>query len=180
MKTKDKFTDFPDKMFYEYEGDIYEYYRDNGYFLKVTGWVSGEDRRKYKWEIDIDKLKKLNKRDVKERINNIWNSGVRTWKFNGETYSNDGDLSVDYGKLPIHKFVHHFKSVDGLDREYVEQYRLVWHQGHLFWCKTYHYFPRVMLFRFESIDKEATSDSFAKWTNVKNCKPVVNSRGEYI
>ena len=44
------------KSFWEYKGDIYCYNPDKNYYLKVTGWESGEDRRVYKFEIDSSKL----------------------------------------------------------------------------------------------------------------------------
>ena len=167
------------KSFWEYKGDIYCYNPDKNYYLKVTGWESGEDRRVYKFEIDSSKLVHLKPEKAYAMINKAWNSGVRTWIHDGKTYSNEGEFPRDFGQIPIHAFKHTYVDINGNTKIYYEQYRLVWHQGHIFWCKVYHYFPQLILFRFNGIDGVG-KEIFAKWTNVKNCRPIKNSKGEFV
>ena len=174
---KEKFLDFPNHSFYEYEGNIYEYYKDNEYFLKTTGWNSGEDRRIDKSKINIKKLVYIKPEKAKLMINEHWNSVTRTWVHNNVKYSNEGELPKDFYKIPNHTFT--YTSKFNTDYTYTESYKLVWHQGHLFWCNTSCYWPRIMLFKFDDIDK-LDNTVFVKWTNIKNCKPVINEYGEYI
>ena len=91
---KEKFLDFPNHSFYEYEGNVYEYYKENGYFLKTTGWKSGEDRRIYKDKINVENLVRIKPEKAKFIINEHWNSGTRTWVHNNVKYSNK-----DFGTL---------------------------------------------------------------------------------
>ena len=174
---KEKFLDFPNNSFYEYEGNIYEYYKENGYFLKITGWEIGEDRRIYKDKINVENLVRIKPEKAKFIINEHWNSGTRTWIHNNVKYSNKGELPKDFYKIPDHTFTYKSKSNDNII--YLGSYKLVWHQGHLFWCRTYSYWPRVMLFKFDDINK-LDKEVFVKWTNIKNCRPVTNEYGEYI
>ena len=63
----------------------------------------------------------------------------------------------------------------------MDNYKLVWHQGHIYWAIHYHYYPRVQLHKFESIDKEPISlDSFVKWTNASHCRAIVNLSSKEI
>ena len=50
------------KEFYRYtiDNNIYKWNANNGHFIKLTGWVSGEDRRKYPSEIKQECLETLN------------------------------------------------------------------------------------------------------------------------
>lgn len=164
------------KSFYEYKGDIYCYNPDKKYYLKVTNWNSGEDRRVY--EIDSSKLIRLKPEKAYAMISKAWNSGIRTWIHDGETYSNEGEFPRDFGKVPFHTFKHTYTAANGTTQSYHEKYKLVWHQGHIFWCEVY-YYPQLMLSRFNGLDK-ADKKIFAKWTNVKNCRPIRNSKGEFI
>lgn len=108
-----------------------------------------------------------------------WESGVRTWVHDGETYSNEGEFPRDFGQIPIHAFKHTYVDINGNTKVYYEQYRLVWHQGHIFWCQVYHYFPQLILLRFNGLDG-VDKEIFVKWTNVKNCRPIKNSKGEFV
>ena len=57
----------------------------------------------------------------------------------------------------------------------------MWHQGHIYWAVHYHYYPRVMLYRFESIDKEPISlSNFVKWTNASHCRAIINLASKEI
>ena len=118
---KEKFLYFPDHSFYEYEGNIYEYYKDNEYFLKTTGWNSGEDRRIDKSKIDIKKLVYIKPEKAKLMINEHWNSGIRTWVHNNVKYSNEGELPKDFYKIPNHTIT--YTSKFNTDYTYTESYK---------------------------------------------------------
>lgn len=51
--------------------------------------------------IDRNKLEKINKDKALEMINTYWNSGVRTWEFNGVKYDNSCDVVIG---CPWHEF----------------------------------------------------------------------------
>ena len=159
--------------FFIYKKNVFKYLENKKYYLMMTGWdkLENKDRRYIESEFDNDKLIKVNKNVALKLINDYWDSGIRTWAFNGNEYSN-GDA---YEKAKSHGFVHTYKNKEGEDKPYVNIYKLVWHQGHLYWAAHYHYYPRVLLYKFESIDKEPVSlDSFVKWTNASHCRAIVN------
>ena len=136
----------------------------------MTGWDKSEnkDRRYNKSDFDNDKIVKLNKKKALRLINEYWDSGIRTWKFNGCEYSN-GDT---YTNAKYHKFKHTYKTKSGEEQSYMNEYKLVWHQGHLYWAVHYHYYPNVLLYKFESIGEEPRN--FVKWTNASHCRAIVN------
>ena len=145
----------------------------------MTGWdkLENKDRRYIESEFNNNKLIKINKNVALKLINEYWDSGIRTWAFNGNEYSN-GDT---YGKAKFHKFIHTYKDQLGKEHSYANAYKLVWHQGHIYWAIHYHYYPRVQLHKFESIDKEPVSlDSFVKWTNASHCRAIVNLSSKEI
>ena len=73
----------------------------------MTGWdkLENKDRRYIESEFNNNKLIKINKNVALKLINEYWDSGIRTWAFNGNEYSN-GDT---YGKAKFHKFIHTYK-----------------------------------------------------------------------
>ena len=79
------------KEFYRYtiDNNIYKWNANNGHFIKLTGWVSGEDRRKYPSEIRQECLETLNSDVARELINKYWMSGIREWEHDGIRYNND-------------------------------------------------------------------------------------------
>ena len=166
-------------QFYSYNNNIYKYFKDKQYYLMMTGWdkLENKDRRYVENDFDSNKLIKINKNVVLMLINKYWDSGVRKWTFRGDEFSN-GDT---YGQAKSHGFVHTYKNKEGEDKPYVNIYKLVWHQGHLYWAVHYHYYPRVLLYKFESVDKEPeTLKSFVKWTDASHCRAVVNLTSKEI
>lgn len=182
--------------FYEYNGDILKWSSNKGYFLKMTGWSDkNPDRRILESELKVDKLNKINKALALEQINTIWNSGVREWEFDGQKYENS---IQEWNKIPKHRFPHTWIEKDkivGFSKElgryvreplpepiehtYYNAYKLVWHQGHVYWAICSHYWPRVQLMAVESLDIEP--HDFIKWTNVYNCRGIVNLKtGEAV
>lgn len=144
----------------------------------MTGWdkLENKDRRYNESDFDSDKLIKINKNKALRLINEYWDSGIRTWIFNGNKYSN-GDT---YEKAKFHKFIHIYKDKSGKEQSYTNSYKLVWHQGHIYWAVNYHYYPRVLLYKFESIDKEPKLKRFVKWTNAIHCKAIINLTSKEI
>ena len=118
----------------------------------MTGWdkLENKDRRYTESDFSSDKLIKINKNKALRLINEYWDSCIRTWVFNSNEYSN-GDT---YEKAEFHEFIHTYKDKLGKEQSYTNSYKLVWHQGHIYWAIHYHYYPRVLLYKFESIDKE--------------------------
>lgn len=176
------------KGFYSYDGDIIKWSSNQQYFLKMTGWdENNPDRRLVLAEINTDKLKKMKRDKALYVINQYWNSGTRMWKFNGELYSNE----VDVRKVEPHKFAHIYKQIYGkyelnpetgkyfqrkletpIEHTYYNEYKIVWHQGHIYWGLVSQYYPRIQLAEFESLDKEP--HNWVKWTSIDNCRGVVN------
>lgn len=159
--------------FFIYKKNVFKYLDNKKYYLMMTGWdkLENKDRRYIESEFDNDKLIKINKNVALKLINDYWDSGIRTWAFDGNEYSN-GDT---YENAKFHKFIHTYKTKSGEERSYTNNYKLVWHQGHIYWAIHYHYYPRVQLHKFESIEKEPVSlDSFVKWTNASHCRAIVN------
>lgn len=159
--------------FFVYENNVFKFIENENYYLMMTGWdkLENKDRRYYESHFDSNKLVKINKNEALKLINEYWDSGIRTWTFNGNEYSN-GEA---YIKAKSHKFIHTYKDKSGKEHSYANEYKLVWHQGHIYWAVHYHYFPRVQLYKFESIDKEPISlYSFVKWTNASHCRAIVD------
>lgn len=144
----------------------------------MTGWdkLENKDRRYAESDFSSDKLIKINKNKALRLINEYWDSCIRTWTFNGKEYSN-GDT---YEKAEFHEFIHTYKDKLGKEQSYTNSYKLVWHQGHIYWATHYHYYPRVLLYNFESIDKEPKLKSFVKWTNAIHCRAIVNLTSKEI
>ena len=102
---------------------------------------------------------------------------IRTRVFNGNEYSNRDT----YENAKFHKFIHTYKTKSGEERSYTKNYKLVWHKGHIYWDIHYHYYLRIQLHKFESIDKEPISlDSFVKWTNAFHYRAIVNISSKEI
>lgn len=165
--------------FFIYENNVFKFLENKKYYLLMTGWdiLENKDRRYYENQFDGNKLIKINKNKALRLINEYWDSSIRTWTFNGNEYSN-GDT---YMNAKFHKFIHTYKDKYGEEHSYTNAYKLVWHQGHIYWCVHYHYYPRVQLHKFESIDKEPISlYSFVKWTNASHCRAIVNLSSKEI
>ena len=159
--------------FFVYENNVFKFIENENYYLMMTGWdkLENKDRRYSESDFENGKLVKINKNEALRLINKYWDSGIRIWTFNNNEYSN-GEA---YIKAKSHKFIHTYKTKSGEERSYANEYKLVWHQGHIYWAVHYHYYPRVQLHKFESIDKEPISlYSFVKWTNASHCRAIVN------
>lgn len=156
--------------FFVYKNNVFKYLENKKYYLMMTGWdkLKNKDRRYSKSDFESGKLVKINKNEALRLINEYWDSGIRIWSFNGNEYSN-GD---SYENAKFHKFVHTYKTKSGEEHSYSYEYKLVWHQGHLYWAIHYHYYPRVLLYKFESINEEPKN--FVKWTDASHCRAIIN------
>ena len=164
--------------FFIYKKNVFKYLENKKYYLMMTGWdkLENKDRRYIESEFDNDKLIKINKNIALKLINDYWDSGIRTWTFDGNEYSN-GDT---YENAKFHKFIHTYKDKSGKEKSYTNSYKIIWHQGHIYWGVHYHYYPRVLLYKFESIDKEPKLKSFVKWTNAIHCRAIMNLTSKEI
>ena len=166
-------------MFFIYEKNIFKYLENKKCYLMMTGWdkLENKDRRYAESDFDSSKILKINKNVASKLINEYWDSGIRTWTFNCNEYSN----GETYEKAKFHNFTHTYKDRLGKEKSYDNSYKLVWHQGHIYWAVHYHHYPRVMLYKFESIDKEPISlNNFVKWTNASHCRAIVNLSSKEI
>ena len=103
------------KEFYRYtvDNNIYKWNANNEHFIKLTGWVSGEDRRKYPSEIRQECLETLNFDVARELVNKYWMNGVREWEHDGIRYNNDDTgLKSLWGEIPDHIFEKTYKDVN--------------------------------------------------------------------
>lgn len=165
-------------------------YTDRGYFLKVSPWENGEDRRVNKCHIEeLIKRGKLTQCSAKstlfEKLNKKWDECGREWEHNGEHFCVDiqGNNGNDFYKAPIHKFPHTYKGIDGNKHTYCSEYRIVFFNGNIYWATPHHYWPQVQLYKFESVDKEPETkiNSYFRWTNGYHLRPIYSvNRGEYI
>lgn len=179
--------------FYLIDGDgvVYSHSAKSPYFLKMTHWKSGDDRR-----IPFDDLmnKMSNNKDtlIKEIrgekanriINEYWDKVCVRWEYDGVPYKvlprddyehvkgNNGNDYISLKDVPHHNFY------DSLIK-YCGTYFLAWYQGHLVWvdaARNYfrHYFPQVILYKFKDINVEPSSENGIMWTNVNHIKPILN------
>ena len=172
------------KEFYRYtvDNNIYKWNANNGHFIKLTGWESGEDRRKYLSEIRQEFLETLNSDVARELVNKYWMSGIREWEHDGIRYNNDDTgLKSLWCEIPDHIFEKTYKDANGKKHTYAEKYKVVWHNGHIYFAQTFHYYPRIILKRLIDINEEPKLFAKQKWVHVRNLRPVKNlSTNKYI
>lgn len=89
--------------FFVYENNIFKFIENENYYLMMTGWdkLENKDRRYYESHFDSNKLVKINKNEALKLINEYCDSGIRTWAFDDNEYSN-GDT---YENAKFHKFI---------------------------------------------------------------------------
>lgn len=165
-------------------------YTEAGYFIKVSPWKSGEDRRVNRFEIEnLIKNGKLvqysTKSNVFEKLNKRWDNTIYQWIHDGILYQVElqNKNGEDFFKAPVHKFIHKYKDASGNYREYFNEYRIVFYNGNIYWANSYHYWPQVILWKFESIDKEPNRNlnSYQRWTKGYHVRPIWNTnKQEYI
>ena len=76
--------------FFIYKKNVFKYLENKKYYLMMTGWdkLENKDRRYIESVFNNNKLIKINKNVALKLINDYWDSGIRTWAFDGNEYSN--------------------------------------------------------------------------------------------
>lgn len=173
IKNFNKFRYVKDK-----HNNVWKYIPDKKHFLKVTPWENFEDRRVNCFEIEKRILKGeleqyTGKPKIYEIINKRWDDTESEWEYNGNIFFTErrGDNQNDCLKAPIHKFYHTYKTQDGKEHTYSNDYRIGYHNGNIVWFCFYHYYPQTIIIPFVSIDKEPEGMR-TKWTKVCHIKPI--------
>jgi len=165
-------------------------YTNAGYFLKVSPWESGKDRRVNRFEIEeLIKKGKLIQYTAKpklfEKLNKRWDNATHDWMHNDDIFqvALPNKNGKDFYKAPLHKFSHKYKDAQGITHEYFSEYRIVFFNGNIYWATPYHYWPQVQLYEFLSEDKEPEQklNDYFRWTKGYHLRPIYSSkRGTYI
>ena len=162
-------------------------YTNKGYFLKVSPWESGEDRRVNCYQIE-EKIKsgKLTQYSAKdklfEKLNKRWDNATYEWTYNGDVFQVDlpNKNGEDFYKAPIHKFSHFYEDLQGNKHEYFSTYRIVFFNGNIYWATPYHYWPQVQLYKFISEDKEPEIqlNSYFRWVKGYHLRPIYSCNNQ--
>lgn len=157
---------------------VYKYLSEKNYLLKISPWISCEDRRVF--DFDITNYKKINSSNALEIANNQWNKEIRDWEFNGEKYRVFDSISTDfrytymnrYSDMNPHKFLSIYSGFGGAEYKYIDTYYLCMFRGKLYWALLSQYYPRIQLYKFIDFDTTPKFKDFVQWTHAKNCKKV--------
>jgi hypothetical protein len=181
MKDFNKFPFVVDK-----HNNVWKYVKAKDHFIKVTPWEPGEDRRVNRFEIEklINKnelTQMTNKPAVHEIINRHWDECYYEWQYMNKLYAVDPRNDKNhYMKAPLHKFEHSYKTADGKVHTYTSDWRIGFNNGKIVWVSAFHYYPRVIIAKFESLDKEPCGDNYS-WTTYCHVRPIYEvSTGNYI
>lgn len=158
--------------------NIYKWVENKGYYLKMTPWEDGEDRRVSPNE--IGEYTRISFSSAMAKLNLLWNGGVFTWRFNGDNYkvypnikpSLDGESFNSLHKAPTHDFPHEWTDRNGERRISHDYYRICFYQGKIYWAKISQYYPQIYLLKFEGIDVPPAWSKHVRWANFKHCRPI--------
>lgn len=157
-------------------------YTDNKHFLKITPWEDGEDRRVNayqveKW-IESGKVKQMaTTQKVYEIVNKRWSGVSREWDFKHDHFTvKEAGEGGTWEEAPWHIFKSSYK-VGDKEFEIVDRYKLIFHNGHLYWSNCYVYYPIVLLMPFKDIDSPPERTCRNVYTKAKNCRAIW-SRGK--
>ncbi len=145
----------------DYKGRIYKIMNDGSYYLKVSPWKSGEDRRYTNFLIK----RYLNKIEANTIIHEQFSEFDEEWEYMGQKYKatkclkdyKDGWKFV-YNNIPSHKDEKPFLSY--------YDFKLFSYKGKLVYVYAYSYYPKVPLIDLNGM--------FAGWTHFKWLKPIFN------
>lgn len=169
------------------DGVVYCHNAKSPYFLKMTHWKSGDDRRipfndlMNKMSNNKDTLiKEIRGEKANRIVNEYWDKVCVRWEYDGVPYKvlprddyehekgYNGNDYISLKDVPRHKFY------DSLIKN-SDTYFLAWYQGHLFWVDAaHHYFPQVILYKFKDINIAPSWKDGMMWTNVNHIKPILN------
>lgn len=137
--------------------EIFKYSKSNNYWIKVSPWKPQEDRRKF----NCDGCSELNSKDATQMLNKVFDLISSTWD-NYSVYSNFDE--IDYADVPYHYWQFDDK---------IYRFRIIWHQGRLYWAQFGKYMPRIQLYNFYNDSTPPPFDKGpVKLTNFRHCKPV--------
>lgn len=168
------------------DGNIYKSTSSFDIFLKMTPWVNGEDRRKSREELITmicnGNAEKISFNNARKDINIAWNKITeRVWEFDGVQYKATNETFSFQHSKP-YEFEHKWTSnFDNIVRTYTRKYFICMFHGKLYWVSPSQYYPQMLLYHFEGIDKEPNWDTCGQWTNFKNLKPIykLNNNGKW-
>lgn len=159
------------KQYYQINNTIYRFRPNHNDYLQMTNCDCEHDRRIQISDFSTCNPMKIKANQAENIINNYWNELTPVWNHNGDTYTAEPDAC----KAPDHLFKHTYETRTGESRSYNTSYKLVWHQGNLYWGAYYGtYIPRIQLWEFTDVDTEPKK--FCKWTKITNCKQIINCK----
>ena len=149
------------------------------YYLQVSPWEYGDDRRVY--EIDNGNYHTLTYKNVCMIVNKQFANSVEEWDRNGKKYiskpisSNIDEHAALLSMLPSHKIIKQSKNIlntlDGnnsisiFSEDNMSEFKMIKHNGKIYYILVINKFlPRVKMYD--------TFGKFCQWANVKNCKPI--------
>lgn len=154
------------------------------HLLKASPNYNNEDRRLFDFELKGIELRQINKLKGLEIINKQYHDYQTEWEFNGKRYkvlksSEKNSTFFNRERTPkrctLFTFVHEYTNREGKIRQFCNGYYLGWFRGKLYWVEDVGHFPRLMLYKFEKIEKEPRFNDFAQWTHAKCVKIIYDA-----
>lgn len=172
--TNNKFVKYNNTIYkiVKYKNTIYNIF-DNTHWIQMTNIFDLKQNRLVSPMCEYEKYAYEYSKANKE-INDFWDNVSQTWNYNGQMFSNTGNLSFTHYKKCgnhlildwcIYPYIKYHKFNDC-------KYYVVWYRGNLYWMVTWHYIPRCQLYKFEDIN--TPPKTFIKWTHIRHLKPVYN------
>lgn len=164
------------------DNTIYRYNAHSDYYLKLTNIAKSEDRRIKSADFDASQKEKIKIDKAMQIVNDYWFEKNETWVHDGETYHTE---SIDWDKFLKckHSYPHSWIDKKGITHTWYFDYYLVWHQGDLWTICTARPISereKICLEKFSNNFDTEPSWHHPKWTSIKHCKMVVNSKGKII
>lgn len=170
--------------------NVWKYIASRGYYVKVTPWASGEDRRRLTSEIDrlldAGRLTPMpDKPRTHEIVNRRWDCHGEEWDFDGEHFVvSEQNGQDDILQAPKHQLTFTVELFGGRTETLNHQLRVGFHHGRLIWVHVGCRYPQCVTYPFEAIDKAPDMSLVTvsmHITNARHIKPVFNAtKGEYL
>lgn len=137
--------------------EIFKYSKANNYWIKVSPWDNKEDRRRFNDNNSIA----LTPKDATQILNKVFDNVTSVWDYEDKHYVVSQNLDeIDYANVPYHYFDN-------------KRFRIVWHQGRLYWAYFGNKMPRLELYSFYNLDTApSVNKGPVKFTNFRHCKPI--------
>ena len=172
------------KFIVDRKKNIYKYITNHQYYLKITPWKQGEDRRKTIDDINDmlstgKAIPEKNEHNIYQMLNDIWDQTYDSWEHCGYTYEVDlfenTKMRMNFQKIPWHYFSEKSTNYLGIEKEQKYNYKIGYNCGNLYWVEIGGYLPRVRLFNF--IDENTPPDRFNfKWSKLEHVRPIYNKK----